>query len=514
MASFPVIFINVLSITIIAIFIVYAWKQRQNTGAVQVIVALIFMMIWAIGSFVEMISTGFELKLIWRNITQIGAFYAPASCLFFCIVYSNNFQNIRKKLTIIIYCLQTIFVLLIFTDQWHHLARESIQLVENNIYQTIIVHPTPLGYIFISFNFIYMAVALLLLIVFALRTNNMMRKQVLVTTAGLGVAVIYALIKVSSNESFARIAPISSVFALVSFTFLIGILRYDFLMVLPFARKDVFNIINEGIIISSLHGEVIDANKAAMRMLSEQNDLEVNHKSLKMITHIIEIQYPEWHKLMLLCQSRKMNLTYLYGNDSFYYDCKTYIVKNKNDHIIGTLSVIHDVTEQRISNDLLIQRAQMDGLTGIYNRITFIEITEKELEHTENDVCLIFLDIDNFKYINDQYGHIAGDFVLKEMCLCIKQAVSSDSIIGRIGGEEFSVFLKESNHAVDIADMLREEVQNHTFDYAGQPIKVTISIGVACGKGHTFNSLYQKADRMLYLAKESGKNCVRTDISV
>ena len=517
MVSFPVIFINSASIILIVVVIVSAWRKRSNTAATQLIAAAIFMAVWAVSSFAEMMISGTDQKILWRNITQIGVFYVPPACLFFSIVYTGIFKKIKKPLTYILYSVQTVSILLIFTDTWLHLMRKSIEIVSQDGYNTVVVQSTLLSKILISFNFIYMAAALLMLIVFAVRTNNKMRKQVLITLAGMGIAAAYAMIKVSSNEQFSMFLPISGIFGIVCVAMLLGIFKYGFLMVLPVARNEVFNIIDEGIVVASPKGEVIDANAAAMRFFSLNSAQPINNsaKGFLEIDSQLKERYPSWHHALMTCKAKKLRFSQNAVDTALYYQCDTYVLDNKK-RTIGTISVIRDITEQKIKNDLLKIRAERDGLVDIFNRQTFIERVNHRLNRSDKAAGLIFLDLDDFKNINDTYGHMAGDYVLNKVCECIKQTMDPRSIIGRIGGEEFAVFFAgtDAAHTMQTAECLRSNVEQKSFKYRGQLINVTISIGIAVGKGMSFQQLYQNADHMLYAAKKAGKNCIKANTRV
>jgi diguanylate cyclase (GGDEF)-like protein len=514
MLSFLAIFINVSSIILVGVIIFCAWKQRSNTGTSELIAACVFMLIWASCSFIEILVTQVDQKIFWRNVTQIGVFYTPPACLLFAAVYSGYSKLLNRPFIALIYGIQTINILLVMTDEWHHMIRKSIEVIHHTNYDTVVVNTTFLAKILISINFIYLAAALIMLIIFAIKTSNKMRKQVLITTAGMSIAVIYAILKVVSNERFGMIMPISGIFAVVCITMLLGVLKYDFLMVVPIARKEVFDILDEGIIIASPKGEVIDANKAALRVFADTKNV-VDTKNYASLDRIIEEKYSEWHNLLKQCHAEKIYLSQQLDHKTFYYECNTYVVDNNKKRTIGTISLIRDITEQRTNHELLKNKAERDGLTGVYNRLTFIELTKEEIKNTQNDVSLIFIDIDNFKEINDSYGHIAGDAVLKELCICLENSLFDEAIIGRIGGEEFAVFVSRTDifNALRTAENLRINVEQNDFNFPGKILHVTISIGVASGKGLTFDQLYQKADRMLYLAKESGKNCVKPELN-
>jgi len=120
-------------------------------------------------------------------------------------------------------------------------------------------------------------------------------------------------------------------------------------------------------------------------------------------------------------------------------------------------------------------------------------------------------DIDHFKNINDTYGHIAGDYVLKEVAAVAKSRLRPDDILARYGGEEFAVVLPETElmGGVAIAEQLRQLIKEHTFEFEGERIPVSASIGAAqLAPGHDAMNLIKSADVKLYDAKRSGRDRV------
>ncbi|HDD35248.1 MAG TPA: GGDEF domain-containing protein [Candidatus Desulfofervidus auxilii] len=154
-----------------------------------------------------------------------------------------------------------------------------------------------------------------------------------------------------------------------------------------------------------------------------------------------------------------------------------------------------------------------DALTGLYNRRYFMERLEIEWERAkryQRPISLLILDIDHFKRINDTYGHLAGDKVLKTLGKLISKQLRKTEIAGRYGGEEFTILVPETNAegAIKLAERLRKMVEEYPFAINGT-INVTVSIGVSDAEGiETINDLIQKADAALYQAKETGRNRV------
>ncbi len=156
----------------------------------------------------------------------------------------------------------------------------------------------------------------------------------------------------------------------------------------------------------------------------------------------------------------------------------------------------------------------VDGLTQIHNKRYLFEALDKELiraRRYDRQLSLLIFDIDYFKNINDQYGHLAGDHVLRELARIVQERIRRDEVFARYGGEEFVIVLPETPLAggVALAENLRGRVETHPFSFQGERIPVTISVGCAMlAEEKTAADLIQRADDKLYEAKRGGRNRV------
>lgn len=163
----------------------------------------------------------------------------------------------------------------------------------------------------------------------------------------------------------------------------------------------------------------------------------------------------------------------------------------------------------------IYQLATMDTLTGLYNRRQFLELLERELARTAGrrwPLALLIIDLDHFKSINDRYGHLAGDAVLKQVAAILNADVPKDCIIARIGGEEFAAVLPEQDLdvAAAFAERLRAQIAAAEIGEHAGPRRVTVSIGVAAWLPgmKLVGDLLRAADEQLYRAKQSGRDRV------
>jgi diguanylate cyclase (GGDEF)-like protein len=158
----------------------------------------------------------------------------------------------------------------------------------------------------------------------------------------------------------------------------------------------------------------------------------------------------------------------------------------------------------------------IDALTDIHNKRYLLEFLDRELSRSARyarPLAIIMFDIDRFKSINDDMGHLGGDFTLRELAACVKGSIRKEELFARYGGEEFVIVLPETTqeNGTLVAERLRQVIERHLFQYEGKSYPVTISLGVAAtagGQPLTPHDLIRLADEKLYQAKNAGRNRV------
>ena len=195
-----------------------------------------------------------------------------------------------------------------------------------------------------------------------------------------------------------------------------------------------------------------------------------------------------------------------------YIDVLKQPIHNKIGEITGIIGLMNDVTETNHLNRKLAKLAKMDSLTQIYNKATTQHFIKQQmrLDVQKNILsALCIIDIDDFKSINDTYGHMVGDKILQELSEILKKHVRETDIIGRIGGDEFMIYFHNVKEQTVVSEMLcriiTEIDSTLSMKYNN---KISISIGAALVPihGKSFADLYSLSDEMLYSIKKSGKN--------
>ncbi|WP_323892899.1 sensor domain-containing diguanylate cyclase [Aeromonas allosaccharophila] len=201
------------------------------------------------------------------------------------------------------------------------------------------------------------------------------------------------------------------------------------------------------------------------------------------------------------------------GNQHYYWSVKVpFLLGDGTPTLIGISS---DITELHQLKEQLHQQSVRDGLTGLYNRRFFFEMCEKNLSldmrHHLTSVLMV-LDVDQFKCINDRFGHPLGDRALVHLGRVMQSVLRSEDVLARIGGDEFAILLPNTtlSAATCLAERLRQQVMQSPLPLPdGDVLIMTISAGlVENSEGELMESLYARADQLLYQAKQTGRNCV------
>ncbi|MFA5059888.1 MAG: diguanylate cyclase [Candidatus Omnitrophota bacterium] len=265
--------------------------------------------------------------------------------------------------------------------------------------------------------------------------------------------------------------------------------------------------------------KILDINKAALQLYGAKNKKElVKNFGKTFAAGALEILTDEF-------------LTLAKGEKNFSTELKSRTIDGKMRDVLLRVSVpdgyerslsrvivtLEDITERKQLERHLKKVAQQDGLTKLFNSRAISKRLDEELirakRYNLNLSCLM-LDVDYFKVINDKFGHQKGDQILKRVATLIKTSLRRSDIVGRYGGDEFLAILTQTKpeNAKIAAERIRQLVTAQRFpSYKNIPTKITVSIGVS-GYPHKdvkdFRNLISNADKALYLAKGSGRDCV------
>lgn len=265
------------------------------------------------------------------------------------------------------------------------------------------------------------------------------------------------------------------------------------------------------VLVTDLNGIIVYSNKTFNNTLGySENELIGQHtRVFKSGKQDQEFYKNMWNSLIKngefkgTFESKKKDGTLFYDKKHI----KT--LKDENGENIYYVSISRDISKQRKKEEKLKEELYIDPLTKVYNRRKYDEIIEEKIKnnHSKNEeFCLVLIDIDHFKSINDNFGHDMGDFVLEEFAMLMKRNIRSDDLFFRWGGEEFALVMDIGEKEVkNICEKLRLIITKHNF----QSIKLSASFGVSSiYNANSSKELFQNSDKALYKAKQNGRDLV------
>ena len=191
-------------------------------------------------------------------------------------------------------------------------------------------------------------------------------------------------------------------------------------------------------------------------------------------------------------------------------------IRDRDGNLIGAVMVFHDVSKERRLHRALYYQASHDALTGLINRREFenrlTAALEEAKQETEARHALLYLDLDQFKLVNDTCGHPAGDQLLKQITGMLQSRIRTGDTLARLGGDEFGILLQDCvlDQALRVADTLRQAIRDYRFTWQDGVLAVGVSIGIVqiCSDTASVASLMSAADVACYTAKDAGRNRV------
>jgi len=202
-------------------------------------------------------------------------------------------------------------------------------------------------------------------------------------------------------------------------------------------------------------------------------------------------------------------------SETKYFKASVSPVFRKDQVLKAKIILLNDITGNVDLIKKLKNAAYIDALTEIYNRKHFFELAAVNMERAvrlNQPIYTAMLDLDSFKNVNDNFGHTAGDLVLKQTAAIIRHTIRSYDLVGRYGGEEFVLLITDLDEtmAANLMERIRENIEHSVICYEGNEIKITCSIGFAkFEEGDTLETSLRKADKAMYAAKKTNRNEVR-----
>jgi len=512
MQQAPIFLVIILGLSALLATYLAAWARLHGRApaANEFFWLFLGVALYSLGYAVEISRTDLAGVLTALRLEYVGLAFVPALMLLFVLHFIRG-KPLSVPLTAVLMVIPCITLLLVFTVDYHSLYYVNPRMINGEFF-SVFDFERGLWY---EVNFYYLLLltilSLFLLVLYAFRVERKKKRQAITMAVGAffpvfsGILYFLGLIPGNIDPT-----PFSLVILGVIDSF--ALFKLELFELVPAARELALDSILEGFLVVDRNGIVRDFNRAAQH-LPDMQDLKVGDDLFE------SVAIGDHLKPLLDSTTSEVEFAVRFPeSENHYYHASAHHIRSDLFSSEAITILIRDVTENVNLMENLKDQANLDSLTGLFNRRCLIDLGTRELERAcQNGQTLgvIMMDLDHFKSINDRHGHAVGDIVLKEVASRIFKGLRDEDIYGRYGGEEFVVFLPGTNSEtiMKIAERLRQRVLESQVVIEGSPISVKASFGVHVelpGKNTKLDDLLKRADQALYLAKERGRNRVCT----
>lgn len=461
---------------------------------------------YILGYSMELNSSSVSQVLFWNGVEYLGIPFVSALWLTVGLMYTGRFSRHKGLLLAVIYTVPFLTLIFRLTNDFHHLYFSSISFVSESGALRLVKTPGPWMLVQTVYSLLMILVTLGLFLYSSFQTEESRRGKIGLIAAA-SFFVIAGLIFSPPKLFGLHIDYMALCLPAACVLIILDVLRYDFLETKSVARSRVFESGRDAILLINRYGRVIDFNKSAEDLfeklkitMTEEPVTALFQRSPKLLESLLK---PETSIVRLKIDGEEK-----------YYEISAKDI-NGRGAVQGSIKTVRDVTEIYKLNESLKRLAMMDELSGLSNRRAFLRIGKKRIRGSEASggaVHLLMMDLDEFKKVNDRYGHQMGDRVIQSFGAVLKKGFPRKDLIARVGGEEFAVLLAGYSDAQvrNFADTVRRSMEAFDFLSREEKFRVTVSIGIAKKDlpGLNLDGLMRMADQALYRSKDRGRNCV------
>ena len=505
--------LNIVMTTSLAIIIIviaacgiHTLLYCQNRKRESFLLCVTMVLIYLLGHLLTLTSTGADEAFTAVKVVYLGGLFATSFSFLFIADYCEI--EIPLSVKIPLYIFPLIMVVLFWTTQSHHLIYTSYSFNVNGTHILRFEHGPLyiLTYIFIAMSCVA-SDALVIYRLFDWRGKYRTQMMVLLcSTIPLILATVISFINIYFIPGgYHFYLPVALAFSVIIIA--VGIMRFDMFEIIPratvVARDSILNSIREAFVLVDVEMNYLMSNSSAQKIFRGLADTHKGSAVMKVT---------DWPKeLAVLTPDMENNAISfsLTGNETRHYIANI----NRISGSIGWIILIQDITDNFVLMKQLEEAAHTDALTGLFNRRFFMILANQHYEQelrSKRPYCIMLIDLDFFKNINDTHGHLAGDEMLRETAQHIKSNIRPYDLLARYGGEEFIILVSSADvrESFKLAERIRVSIENMTCIHNQEKMKITCSIGLYPYSGDSLTDMLKNADAAMYSAKQKGRNRV------
>ncbi len=508
-----------------------AWR-RSAPGSFTLGLLLLSMTVWSGAYAMRLFNIPVEQQIFWFHVMYAGILPLPNLFMAFILKITHNERWLNRRNRLLLLIPPALSLLLLWTNNFHHWFYESIQARELDGLVMFEFVRGPWYFVNMAYSYAMVILALAVMFLSALRLGALFRSQYRLIFIG---SVIPWASSIYNELNSARLngldlTPVT--FGITGILFAFAVLRARFMDLIPVARSMLIENMSDGVLMLDAKNRVVDFNPAMKKFLGDDTTPILGR-------HVSEL-LGDWLEQSdaLMDESQSQTEMRIPNDPSRSLDLRVTPLFDAYRQLNGRLIVFRDITERkdvekqlrhanrRLQSQLieigtlqsqLREQAIRDPLTNLFNRRYLEETLDRELSRAAREkysVCIIMIDIDHFKHVNDNYGHEAGDVMLKAIAGGLAGLSRRGDFACRYGGDEFVVVLTNISLEVayERAESLRISLNSLRVSYGLHTLSATFSMGLASypTNGETHESLLRAADKAMYAVKDAGRDHIRS----
>lgn len=504
-----ILFTSAVCLIVLSILI---WNRRSaaSRAALYFSLGLAATAIYTFGYGMELCNDTLTEVMFWVRFEHLGIQLITPSWVLFTLCITGNEKVITPRRLLLFFAYPVFMLYATQTLGTLNLVHHNPRLETSGLFPTFTYDRGLILYLGLAYINVCLLSCLVLYSIMVFRSTAAFRNQAILFWVGSLVPFVAEfLYNVSLSPHNIDLIPFALTVSCIIFAF--GYFRFQILEIIPLARDVVFDNLKDGVLVLDNNDRIIDFNPSIQSMVTGLCRTLIGRSIYDVLTEtpvLLDFTRNNTSGIFELEKKVDGRVSTFMGNLS--------PLRDSNNQTVGKIISLHDNTETKDLLNRLENLAARDSLTNVFNRRNFDQLVLKDMTHQDHKngkMSLIMMDLDNFKQINDTFGHAAGDMVLKTVIETCQKRLRHADIPGRYGGDEFVFFLPDTGSADAriIAERLLEGIIRNTFTFEGSTFSVTASLGVssAFGLGKiSLKELFRYADQAVYQAKQEGRNTV------
>jgi diguanylate cyclase (GGDEF)-like protein/PAS domain S-box-containing protein len=524
-----------------SVLAIIVWMRRPSQPATTLGLYLMSVAIWSFGYCLQLRGTTLEQQLFWSKVEYLGPIGVSMTGLIFTLQYSGLSEWVRTSRLLLLTIIPAVTEVLVWTSNRHGLIWSRIWLDTSGPYPLFGRAHGPWFWVFLVYGYALSLISMFLLFRVLYNRPGIYRSQTVVLLLGCITPFIGNVLYSFNLPPHSNLDLTVFAFSITGISMAWGLFRFQLPVIMPIARQTVFEGMSDGVVALDTSGNVVEVNPEASAIFGQPASRLIGRP----IDTLFDL-YPELAALHGLPREQNLELTIKRGGARRRYEVKCSFLKTRKERVIGSLIVLHDVSERELAEaelrqahavleqridertsdlsrtiaelreaeNLLTHRACHDSLTGLANRKLFLDRVAERVECAGADdgpsYAVLYVDIDRFKIYNDGYGHHVGDRILVEMSRRLQNCLQPADTVARIGGDEFTILVNSVEGVAEASRLALACLEALALParVAEHDIHLTASIGIALGlsRYRSAEEIVRDADLAMYRAKRMGGN--------